>query len=234
MAKRWHRRLVRHERRRAGHPGRRAAQALRRHPGGRRGVDRRRTGPDPGAARPQRRRQDHDGGDDRGAAPAGRGHRPRPRPRSAHRPAGGAAAHRRAAPDHRALSAAHGARGAGPVPHLLRRRHGQRRRADRAARPGREGRQPDAHAVRRPGAAPVGGAGAGQPAGTGVHGRTDHGPGPAGAAGAVGHHPRRAAARRDHPAHHPLHGRGRGALRPGRDHGRRQDHRRGAARPPGR
>ncbi len=71
-------------------------------------------------------------------------------------------------------------------------------------------------AVRRPAAAAVPGARAAQPAAAGGARRADPGPGPGRPPGRLGRRPGAAGRRHHGAAGHPLHGRGRGAVRPGR------------------
>ncbi len=74
-------------------------------------------------------------------------------------------------------------------------------------------------AVRRPAAAPVRRAGAGQRARSRVPRRDDHRARPGRPPGRLGPHPRDPRARRDRGARHALHGGGRAALRPRRGNG---------------
>ncbi|CAA9217334.1 MAG: Efflux ABC transporter, ATP-binding protein, partial [uncultured Corynebacteriales bacterium] len=202
---------------RRGDHARRHHQAVRRDPRRGPGVLRGPAGRVLRPARPERRRQDHAGGDRRGAAPG--------RLRLGHRagPAAVATGPRAAAPGRRAdpgLGVLH--------PHDRRGAPGHRRRPVRAAprgrrrrpgagRPGRQGRHPGGQPVRRAAAAAGHRDRAGARPGADLPGRADRGPGHRGPAGAVG-----GAARAEEPGphrllHHPPHGRGAGAVRPGGD-----------------
>ena len=102
---------------------------------------------------------------------------------------------------------------------------GPRSRAGRRAagrlRPGRAPADRLRRAVRRPAAAAVPGAGPAQPAAAGGAGRADPGPGPGRPARRLGRDPGAAGRRHHGPAGDPLHGRGGGAVRPGRRDARR-------------
>ena len=111
-------------------------------------------------------------------------------------------------------------------PHLrraVRRLCGQGRRVARAGRPRRQGRLPGRGPVGRPGPAAVDRVGAGARAGGRVPRRADRRARPAGPPQPLGPAVRAQRLRPHGRPDHALHGRGRGALRPGRDHGRRQD-----------
>ena len=106
-----------------------------------------------------------------------------------------------------------------------------RRRVAGAGRAGRQGRHPGRGPVRRAGAAALDRVRAGARPRGGVPRRADRRARPAGPAQPVGPAVRAQRLRPHRGADHALHGRGRGAVRPGRDHGPRPDPR---ARHPGR
>ena len=146
-------------------------------------------------------------------APApGRRDDPAARPGPARRPGRDPRDRRGPAPDDRLPGQAARRRDPRDVPLLL----PQARRRERTGRGARAGRQAQGLlpvAVRRAAAAAVGRAGPDRPAEDRGAGRDDHGPGPAGPPGHLGAdraHPR---PRHHDPAGHPLHGRGRTALR---------------------
>ena len=173
--------------------------------------------------RPERRRQDHDAGDDRGAAPARRGHGQGARPAGlAAQPAllprigvqlqASSFFERLTAREQiRTFAALYGVGRAG------------RGRVAGAGRAGRQGRHPGRGPLRRPGAAALDRLRAGPRPRGGLPRRADRGARPAGPAQPVGPALRAQRLRPHRRADHALHGRGRGALRPGRDHGPRPD-----------
>ena len=179
-----------------------------------------RPGGDLRPARPQRRREDHHGGVPPGAA--ARGRRPGAGPGT-----GPAAADPAAPPPDRVPAPGGGAprppQGVGgPGPVRLARAHRDRLAgADGAVGADRQAEGVVRRPVGRAAPAPVRGAGAGERPRGGVPGRADPGAGPRGPAGGLGAHPRDQGARRHGGAGHPLHGRGRAALRPDRG-GRRR------------
>ncbi len=103
------------------------------------------------------------------------------------------------------------------------------RRAARVRPARRPPRRPSRLALGWDEAAPDDRAGARQRAGADAARRADHRSRPAGAARALGPPLPPQAARRDPRPDDALHGRGRAALRPARDHGPREDRRRGLA-----
>ena len=173
-------------------------------------------------ARPERGGQDHDPGDPGGVPAADRGHGPRPRPGPG-RSADQAARAGRDGPAGVRLPPA-GPRGRAhrhlalvlPKP----------TRAGRPARRGGAGRgqeHPGPQAVRRPAAPPGLCPGPGGRPGPGVPGRADHRLRPGGAAALLGGDREPARPGQDHPAHHPLPGRGGTAGRPDRHPAGRPD-----------
>ena len=164
--------------------------------------------------RPERRGQDHHGGVRRGPARSRPGNDQRARPGPAPGPGRADPAGRRAAAGQPAAGPAAGGRGARAQQRVL---PDPGRLAVPAGGARARGQGPDAvrQAVRRAEAAAVHRARAGrQPAGGGAR-RAHHWPGPAGPAGHLGADRGRARPRCHDRARHPLHGRGRAAVRPG-------------------
>ena len=169
------------------------------------------------AARPQRRGQDHHGGDVRGLHPARRRHHRDPRPRPGRRQRAAARAHRRDAAGRRRLSRGAGRRDA-QSGRRLRRQSARPAVADGHARPDRGGAHHLPTALRRPAAAAGAGVRGRRPTRAGVPRRADRGHGRARANRGVGVDRRAAPRRRHGGADHPPADRGRGAGRPDRDH----------------
>ena len=111
------------------------------------------------------------------------------------------------------------ARVARPLRRLLRRAAADRG-DDRAGRPRRQGRRPRRLALRRPAAPPRRRHGADRRPRAALPRRADDRLRPLGAAPGLGDDRRPARARQDRLPHHPLHGRGAAARRPGDDHRR--------------
>ena len=213
--------------RRGADRGPRAQKALRRVRRRRRDRLRRRARRDLRLPRPERRRQELDDADDRRGLARERRHPPRPRPRpragragdpgaARGRPAGGQPrprAQRRREP-------------AGLRPLLrpaARRDQAAERGAARLRAAGRPPRRKGGVALGRDEAAADNRAGAHQHARADAAGRADHRARPAGPPCALGPSIPAQAAGRDARPDDALHGRGRAALRPARDHGPRED-----------
>ncbi len=202
--------------------GQEPAQAVPEGPGrgGRGPLRRRRGGLRP--ARTERRREDHDARDDRGPHAAGRR---RDRGLRAHVEPGRAAdpgAHRRAASGDESLQQDHAAGGPRPLRQLLPEEAGDRG-APRPRSARRQGRLLSRHALRRAGPASRARPGARERSRGRLPGRAHGGPRPPGAKVPVGRRAQDEGRGAYHDAHHALHGRGRGALRPARDPRSRQD-----------
>src|SRR5438105_5538873 len=166
-------------------------------------------------AGPQRRRQDDDGGNPRRSERAECGRRRGAGHALGARRARAAAEARRLAAGDAPAGQADGGGEPAHVPLLLSAR-APARRSPRVGRPCRQARIVDGASLRRAETAPRRRLRAGQRPGIALPRRADHRPGSAVAAAAVGRRPRVPFPREDGAAHHPLHGRGGAALRPGR------------------